>query len=318
MKPSRSEESALADRIANRYAAISDQLIKTRVVYDSGASVWLKCEQEQTTGSFKWRGALAKLSNLPPGSKVIAASTGNHGLAIARAASVFGLEATIYLPASASSMKKKKLRETGVRLVEVDGDSLAAELTGKRDAEAAGQVWVSPYNDEDVIAGQGTVGLELSRQCPDMRRVYVTVGGGGLVSGVAAWLKANNPKVSIVGCQPAHSREMSLSIRKGHVVEDPHALPTLSDGSAGPLEPDSITFPLCQRLIDRWVIISEQEIERAIRHLWNAHRIRVEGAAGVAYAAAVKDSHLPGQGPVAVVLCGGNCDPAIFDKIVGR
>jgi len=295
---------------------LSDRLVRTRVVWDEAIAAWLKCEQEQHTGSFKWRGALARLYERPPGSELIAASTGNHGLAVARAARMFGHSATIYLPATAAGAKKKKLEEAGVRLVEVSGDSLAAELAGKSAAQASGSTWVSPYNDPLVIAGQGTIGVELLDQLPDLARVYVTVGGGGLVSGIASVLKEFRPGIEIIGCQPAQSPEMSLSVRAGRVVDFPEAGATLSDGSAGPLEPDSITFPVCQTLVDRWILVSEEEIRTAMRQLYRTHGMVTEGAAGVAYAAATKDDRTGRSGSMAVILCGGNIDPEVFRQIV--
>jgi threonine dehydratase len=146
--------------------------------------------------------------------------------------------------------------------------------------------------------------------------VYITVGGGGLISGIAAYLKIHRPNIEIIGCQPARSREMSLSVRAGRVVDDPEAGPTLSDGSAGPLEPDSITFPICQALVDRWMVIPEEEIEEALRRLYRYHGMVVEGAAGVAYAAALREREQAVEGDKVVILCGGNIDPARFEKIV--
>jgi threonine dehydratase len=310
------DKAALAGATARLYPRMAPHLVRTPVVFDDEASAWLKCEQDQHTGSFKWRGALAKLSVLPRGSGVIAASTGNHGLAVAGAARIFGHRVTVYLPAAASIAKRDKLRAAGIELVEVPGDSLDAELAGKAAAEASGSVWVSPYNDPDVIAGQGTIGLEVLEQLPAVASVYITVGGGGLISGIAAYLKAHRPDIEIIGCQPARSREMYLSVLAGHVVDDPEAAPTLSDGSAGPLEPDSVTFPICRQLVDRWMVIPEEEIEDALRRLYRNHGMIVEGAAGVAYAAAWRERDKPLKGDKVVILCGGNIDPARFERIM--
>jgi threonine dehydratase len=310
------DNAQLAATTSRIYPRITPHLLRTPVVFDPEANAWLKCEQDQHTGSFKWRGALAKLFGLQPGTRIIAASTGNHGLAVAGAGKIFGHRVTVYLPASASTAKRAKLLAAGIELVEVPGDSLDAELAGKAAAEASGAVWVSPYNDPDVIAGQGTIGLELLAQLPAVASVYITVGGGGLISGIAAFLKSHRPGIEIIGCQPARSREMSLSIRAGRVVDDPEAEPTLSDGSAGPLEPDSITFSLCQNLVDRWMVIPEDEIEDALRRVYRLHRMVVEGAAGVAYAAAWRERDKQVEGEKVVILCGGNIDPARFDRIL--
>lgn len=299
------------------YQRIRDHIIHTRLVYDEKYQVWLKCENEQETGSFKWRGALSRLSLIPSGQTIVTASTGNHGLGVAKAAELFGLKARIYIPSTASPKKINKLISLGADLQQIDGDSLAAELTGKEYARVNGMPWVSPYNDPEVIAGQGTIGLEITDDLPAIDKIYVTVGGGGLMSGIAGWIKYHHPGTEIIACQPANSPEMYLSVKAGHVVEAPDARPTLSDGSAGPLEEDSITFPICNRLVDRFILVDESEIEKAIDHLYNAHQLIVEGAAGVAMAAAMKDSLRLHDDKSVVILCGGNIDPLVHQRICG-
>ena len=309
------ERSHLARVIEQAYHRIAHHLEPTRMVYDQSYGLWLKCEHEQRTGSFKWRGALAKLSKIPPGQKIITASTGNHGLAVSNASKIFGQFAIVFIPSNASGRKVEKLKQSGAEVIIVEGDSLSAELAGKEYAAANNLLWVSPYNDIDVISGQGTIGLEIDRQLQNIHKVYVTVGGGGLVSGIASWLKNRHPEIEIIGCQPSNSPEMYLSVQAGHVVEAPDAMDTLSDGSAGPLESDSITFPICRREVDRFVLITEEEIRNAIRYLHSTHHMIVEGAAGVAMAAAMKEAPgIPGMTSV-VVLCGGNIDPAIHADI---
>ncbi len=319
-----SSDSALIDQpgyipslIADAYQRIKSHVVHTRLDKDEASDLWLKCENEQETGSFKWRGALSRLSLIPEGQAIVTASTGNHGLGVAKAAELFGLKATIFIPSSAAPGKIEKLVALGADLHLVDGDSLQAELTGKAYAQEHGLPWVSPYNDLEVIAGQGTIGLELLSDLPHIDKVYVTVGGGGLVSGIASWIKWYHPETEIIGCQPVNSPEMFLSIEAGHVVDAPDARPTLSDGSAGPLEEDSITFPICSRLIDRFILIEEAEIERAIKHLYGTHHLIVEGAAGVAMAAAIKDKHRGLTDQSVVILCGGNIDPAVHQRICG-
>jgi threonine dehydratase len=279
--------------------------------------VWLKCENEQKTGSFKWRGALSKLSLFHAGQSIVTASTGNHGLGVANAAVLFGLKVKIFIPASAAPRKIEKLKSLGVDLVLVDGDSLDAEMQGKEYARTNALPWVSPYNDADVIAGQGTIGLEVSKELPRVDRAYITVGGGGLISGIGAWLKMHHPSIEIIGCQPINSPEMYLSVLAGHVVNAPESLSTLSDGSAGPLEEGSITYPICNQLIDRFILVTEAEIEDAIRHLYKTHDLVVEGAAGVAMAAVIKDAKRQPEDSCVVILCGGNIDPKSHQRICG-
>ncbi len=304
--------------IAQAFQRIRDHVIQTRLVFDPTYSVWLKCENEQKTGSFKWRGALSKLSLFTSGQTIITASTGNHGLGVATAAILFGLKARIFLPLTASPKKIEKLKALGADLVHVEGDSLEAEMQGKQYAALHQLPWVSPYNDEAIIAGQGTIGLEISERLTDIDKIYITVGGGGLISGIGSWIRSHHPDAEIIGCQPVNSPEMYLSILSGNVVMAPESLTTLSDGSAGPLEEDSITYPICQDIIDRFVLVTEEEIEDAIRHLYHQHHLVVEGAAGVAMAAAMKDSQKHTGETAVVVLCGGNIDHAVHERICTR
>jgi threonine dehydratase len=309
--------------ISSAYDRIQPHLLHSRLVHDVDSGLYLKCEHEQHTGSFKWRGALSKLSSLRKGEQIVTASTGNHGLAVSKAATIFGLKAKIFIPASASKRKIEKLRQSGADIIEVNGDSLHAELSGKKFAEENNFTWVSPYNDALVIAGQGTIGLELDQDLNDIDRVYVTVGGGGLISGIASWMRHHHPHVEIIGCQPLNSPEMYLSMLAGEVVNAPEALDTLSDGSAGPLEEASITFSICKNLVDRFVIVDEEAIRNAIKYLYEKHGMIVEGAAGVAMAAASTDIYNmfrnensgSGAGKSVVILCGGNIDPIVHQRI---
>lgn len=310
------EPAAIASRIADTYHRIQQHIRKTRLIADDTYHLRMKCENEQETGSFKWRGALSKLSLMSPGSRLVTASTGNHGLAVATAARLYGLDTKIFIPQKASLKKVEKLKAVGADLQMVDGDSLDAELAGKAYALENNLTWVSPYNDEDVIAGQGTIAAELTGDGEPIHRVYVTVGGGGLMSGIASWLSIHVPDVEIIGCQPLFSPEMFLSTQAGYVVTAPESLPTLSDGSAGPLEEDSITFDLCNRLIDRFVLIPEEDIKEAIRYANEKHGLIIEGAAGVALAAAMHEPNPDWSQRSIVVLCGGNIDPIVHQKIV--
>ena len=306
---------AISALVTTAYSRIQTHLVRTPLIHDKSHHLWLKCEQLQTTGSFKWRGALSKLSSLQTGQTVVTASTGNHGMGVVKAADIFGMNVIVFLPVNASPGKKDKLIRSGVEVIQLEGDSLAAEMAGKKYAADHGFAWVSPYNDPQVIAGQGTIGFELLEQLPKIDRVYVTVGGGGLISGIAGYIKAQSPDTEIIGCQPLHSPEMYLSVLAGHVVNAPEELPTLSDGSAGPLEPDSITFPICQKLVDRFILVTEEEIRKAIQNVFHEQSATIEGAAGVAYAAALKDTDRSAKDISAVILCGGNIDPALHRQI---
>lgn len=309
------KDEQLTGLISSAYRRTKQQIVSTRLLYDADEQFWLKCENEQKTGSFKWRGALAKLSLQEKGQSIVTASTGNHALGIANASALYGLQATIFLPRTTSPKKIDLLNSLGVDLRSVEGDSLVAELEGKSYAESKGLTWVSPYNDIDVISGQGTIGLEILEALKDVDKIYITVGGGGLISGIATWIKTHSPQTEIIGCQPVNSPEMYLSVLADHVVTAPDSLPTLSDGSAGPLEEDSITFDICRTHTDRFIMVHEKEIEAALKQVFDSHQMIIEGAAGVAFAAAKHDKLRTAQDKVVVVLCGGNIDSSIHQRI---
>ena len=231
-----------------------------------GLDLYLKCEHIQTTGSFKFRGASNKLRLVKEdGSKgsVIAASSGNHGQAVALAARDAGIEARIFVPAAASPAKMAAIQAYGARLELVEGDSLAAEKHARSVAEQEGKTFVSPYNDFEVIAGQGTIGVELLEQLADFDAVFVSVGGGGLISGIGAAIKSERPNAELVGCWPENSPAMHECLKRGEIV-DVAEESTLSDGTAGGIEPGTVTFELCRQYVDRRVLVSEAAIARQI------------------------------------------------------
>lgn len=284
----------------------------------NGNRIFLKLENRQHTGSFKARGSLNKIQNLVGSDRpqeVVTASTGNHALGVARALQITGLKGTIVLPGTASQEKIKKLQAYDVHLEMIDGSSLDAELYGKALAEQTVATWISPYNDLEIIAGQGTIGLEICAQLDNFQRIYVTVGGGGLMAGIASTIKQNRPDCTIIGCQPENSPEMTLSVEKGEIVDFPPT-PTLSDGSAGGIESGAITFPICQSLVDRFALVTENEIEAAIKLVYQKFNEVIEGAAGVAVAVAIRELSAASNTTAIVVICGGNIEQAIFQKII--
>jgi threonine dehydratase len=269
--------------------------------------LYLKCEHLQTTGSFKYRGAATKLRILgaQAANGVITASTGNHGQAVALAGRLAGVDVTVYAGVNASPTKLDAIRAYGAKLVLLDDSSLAIELQARADAQAQGKPYVAPYNDAEVIAGQGTIGVELLEQAPPLDFVFIAVGGGGLISGVGAFLKSKHPGTSIIGCWPEIAPSLKVALDAGHIVDVDEG-DTISDGTAGGIEPGSITLDICRQVIDQTVLVSETAIKRAMRDIASAERWMVEGAAGVAFAAAQKmRSRIEGKN-VAVVLCGRN------------
>jgi threonine dehydratase len=193
-------------------------------------------------------------------------------------------------------------------------DGLDTEQHAREYAARHKMVYLSPYNDRDVIAGQGTCGVEIVDQLPGIDAVFIAVGGGGLISGVSSVLRAHNPKVRIYGCQPEASAVMAESVAAGRILDLPSA-PTLSDGTAGGIEADAITFDLCKELIDEFVLVSEAEIAAAMRGYFATYGEAIEGAAGVALAAMLdRKAEISGQ-TVAVIICGGNVSQQVMDQV---
>ncbi len=270
----------------------------------SGADVYLKLENQQISGSFKLRGAMNKLLSLDASEqRVVTASSGNHAAAVAYALSKIGGTGIIYLPETVSKAKKEALLPYGVELRLVGGDSVEGELEAMKAAEREGLVYVSPYSDPKVIGGQGTIGLEIERQLENVDAIFVPVGGGGLIAGFAGYMKARHPKLHVVGCQPESSRVMAESVRAGKILDLPSE-PTLADGTAGGLDPNTITFAICQRTIDAFVLLTEEEIAAAMRFAVEKHYMMIEGAAALSIAALLKETDVWRGKRVVLVVSG--------------
>jgi len=273
-----------------------------------GCSVLLKNEHLQPTGSFKIRGATNKIQILGEAARrtgVTTASTGNHGQAVARAGSLAGVPVTVYVAASAAQPKVDAIRALGAELVVVNGPPIEAELLARRHADEQGKIYISPYNDLDVIAGQGTLGMELVEQAPELDAVFISVGGGGLISGVGTALKNLSPRTRVIGVWPENSPCMLRAMEAGAIV-DVDEKETLSDGTAGAVEPGSVTLPLCRAVIDETITVSEADIGRGMRMIADAEHWIVEGSAGVALAGLARRAEAFRGKKVAVVLCGRN------------
>ena len=308
----------MKSRIEAVYGEIHSQLIRTPVRRCRSLEALLGCrlhfkmENEQITGSFKLRGVLSKFSALATSgikfNKVVAASTGNHALAVCHVANTYGVSPVILVPKTITGSKLAKLQQPGVEVHQRGTQSGETEQIAIEYSRKHGIPLIHPYSDESVIAGQGTIGLELLEQLDRMDQVYVPVGGGGLISGIAAYLKESHPAVKIIGVQPKNASEMAASLAKGKIVE-PSTLPTISDGTAGGLDPATLTYKYCAELVDEFVLVEEHEIVNALKLIDTHMGLRVEPAAALALAGILKRGHSVAEKCCVAVVCGGNIDP---------
>ena len=314
-------ETAAATRLAAaRLAGHADHTPLKRSHFLSDAvcaEVWCKLENRQTTGSFKLRGATNRLLTLTDEQRArgcVAASSGNHGAAVACAMQRLGVKGTIFVPHGTSPLKVDKVLGFGAAVEFFGDDGLDTEEHARAFADEHGMVFLSPYNDEEVIAGQGTCGLEIVEDLPDVDVVFVAVGGGGLIGGVGAALKTHNPAIRVIGCQPAASPVMMRSIEAGRVVDMPSEA-TLSDGTAGGIESDSVTFALNQAVVDDWVEVGEEQIADAMRFYMDSEDDVIEGAAGVAIAGMLLQADGLAGKKVVIIICGGNVSEDVLAGI---
>ena len=296
-------ESRIRDHIRETYLEYSP--VFSRIC---GTEVYMKLENLQLTGSFKIRGAMNKIMALTKNELnkgVITASSGNHGSAVSLALKKLDLPGIIFVPVYASEAKLEAIRLSGSEIRKHGNDQVETEIFARRYAVENNMTYISPYNDPAVIGGQGTIGVELMRQLDDIDEVFVSIGGGGLISGISGYLKSVRPGIKIVGCSPENSRVMMESIMAGEILDIP-SLPTISDGTAGGLEPGTITFELCRDLVDDYISVSEEEIKSAMRLFLKSHHMMIEGAAGVSLASLIKCKDQYKKRKVVVVVCGAN------------
>ncbi len=311
-------------RIKEAYERIRADIKRTPVEYseplsrETGANVHFKWECDQTTGSFKLRGALNKLRTLSPEDRakgVVSASTGNHGLAISHASRLEGIGLKLFLPETVAEIKRKRIEAMGVD-VEVRGASCdRSEAIAREFAARTGRVFVSPYNDWDIVCGAGTVGLELDADLARFDEVLVPVGGGGLIAGIAAFLKAVRPGVRVVGVEPETSAFMAASLAAGRLVEIEER-ETIADAVAGGIEPGAITFPLCRDLVDGIAVVPERAIARALALVHERHDRMIEGAGALPLAALLHAPRRWEGRTVVAIVSGGNIAPERFQKII--
>ena len=284
-----------------------------------GTDLYLKTENLQVTGAFKIRGAYYKISQLSEEERqkgVVACSAGNHAQGVALAAQRYGIKAVICLPDGAPISKVEATRSYGAEICLVEGvyDDAYQKALSLRDEE--GYTFIHPFDDPAVIAGQGTIALELAEQVPDLDAIIVPIGGGGLISGIAYTMKSLNPNVKIYGVQAAGAPSMMNSIRDSR-IETLESVVTIADGIAVK-QPGELTYELCSRYVDEIVTVTDDEISAAILALMEQHKLVTEGAGAVAVAAAMFGKvDLEGKKTVCL-LSGGNIDVTILSRVITR
>ena len=300
---------------------IKNYIVKTPLKYserlskETNSNIYFKLENFQKTGSFKARGALNKILNIKSEEKVVAASSGNHGAAVSYALFQKNMTGVIYVPKNVKKSKVKIIESYGSKVVKFGDDCLDAENEAIRLSKENNLTFVSPYNDYDIISGQGTIGVEILEQNREIDIVFITVGGGGLISGISSYIKSVNPNIKVIGCSPINSSIMINSIKEGKIVNS-ESKDTLSDGSAGGVEEDSITFNMCKEFIDDYCLVTEEEIALQIKNTLNKDKILIEGSAAVAIASAIKMKSYLKEKNVAIIICGGNIGLDTLNKIL--
>jgi threonine dehydratase len=280
--------------------------------------VFLKLENIQISGSFKLRGAVNKILALEPQERakgLMTASSGNHGMAFAHITKKFGINGTVILPEIASEAKMNALHLYDITVEQHGDDCVKAERCARERAEEKGLIYVPPYNDPYIIGGQATIGIELNRQLTGIDTILVPVGGGGLISGIAGYLKTFDNPPEIIGCQPLNSRVMYESIKAGRIL-DMESQPTISDGSAGGIEKGSITFDLCRDLVDDFILLSEEEIIQALVLIMETHYLFIEGAAALTVAAFLKHPERFYGKKVALIISGAKLSLKTLKEIL--
>lgn len=289
----------------------------TPVTEDPRRGIFLKWENHQATGSFKLRGALNKVLDLELWERqrgLVTCSAGNHGQGVAVAARQTGSRVIVFASDHAVPAKLEAMKQLDAEIHLVNGGYALAERTAREFARAEEMTFVSPYNDGQVIAGQGTIGLELARQLPEMDadfEVYIPVGGGGLLSGIAASLTNQKSRPRVIGIQSEASSYFHALFTRGSqdgVLETE----SIADGLAGEVEEGSITIPLVRQLADEIRLVSEDEIKEAIRLCWKEYHEKIEGSAAAALAGALKSTS---KNKKVVILSGGNIQPELFEQI---
>ncbi len=298
---------------------IAPYIRRTLLTNDAERGLSLKWENQQVTGSFKARGALNKVLSLQPWEQktgLVTASAGNHGQGVALAGNLVGAPVLVFASNHAVSAKMEAMRSLGAEVRFVDGGYELAEATAIRTSREKNQIWVSAYNDGQVIAGQGTIGRELSTDLVLQREMTIVVptGGGGLLSGIGAALEGHPSRPRLVGVNPEASAFMFALYQHGSQMDVPD-LPTLADGLSGAVEAGSLTIPMVRKFADDLVTVTEDEIGHAIAFAWRKYGQKVEGS-GAAGLAAVLSGKV--KSPAVIIITGGNIQPEVHTGLCSR
>ncbi len=311
------------NKVSEKYRQIKKYIVKTPLqkslpLSNSKHNIYLKLENLQKTNSFKLRGAFSKILSLSQAEKekgLVTASTGNHGAAVAYAAKELGLEAIIFAPTNASKTKLAAIEILGAELRYYSNDSAKAEAHARKFALENNLTYISPYNDPEIILGQASIGLELWQDLPQIDAVIVSLGGGGLISGVAGYLKTRNPDIQVIAASPLNSAVMIESQKAGRIL-DIESKETLSDGTAGGVEAGSITFGLVRDLVDDFVTVTEEEIKQELKEFIDSHFMLIEGAAAVTIAAYRKfKNNIRGKN-VVLLICGSKISSNTLKEVL--
>ena len=284
------------------------------------ARVYLKLENEQFTHSFKMRGVINKLLCLSDHEKamgVITASAGNHGQAVALGAQKLGFKAKIVVPKPTPKVKIDGIRDFGAELLLFGETYTEAERKAKELARIEGKLYISPYNDPQIVAGHGTIGIEIIKEKPEIEIIVVPVGGGGLISGIAIAAKGLKPDVKVFGVQSTATPIMFESLRAGAIVKPHRHEPrTVAEGLSGSIEPNSITFDIVRQYVDELLLVREEAIRHAVVMLYENDSLRIEGSGAVTAALLIENKEMFKDKTVTLVLSGGNIDNELLQTLI--
>jgi len=306
------------ENIRNAKSRIRPLILENTPLVESRTtpSLFLKLENLQVTNSFKIRGAANKLTQIPKGSKIVTASAGNHGQAVALCSEKLGIKAKIVVPETTPKVKINKIKQYNQELILHGSIYDEAEDYAKEIAQKEGLDYISPYNDPQVIGGQGTIALEILAQNSDIDSIIVPVGGGGLISGIGIAAKSLKSEIKIIGVQSEASPTMYESFLAGRQI-DTKVEDSIADGLSGNLEQGTITFELARKYVDEMIIVKEESIRKAIRVLWEKEGQIVEGSGAVPIAAILENKITLGK-KLAAVISGSNIDTEKFRAIMGE